>query len=560
MRIHLLLALALAANACAQSNTFPQHLLSAQGNSANRINILVMGEGWTQAEIDSGAYGQKADELIRQGLLQKEPYKSYANLLQIWRIDVPSAQSGVGDQIHPLVGEEPASPGPNRGQVVGTFVGTVLAGPVGGLIGGQIGRRFSGTGPSGDPNSPLYSGETDDVTQTAADPGAQPSPSSSPPPSPSSSPPPGGIGGRAGGTAGAGTGTGSTGISKKPQPTASAPPGPPVPPGLACKPPDSAVRYQTRMKDTYFGVWRKERTVDGAKQSGNIVWFANSSCAVERMRNVNPNLRRHIVILVLNDTNGRGAALYTGTSDFGYTCVPIHDRRFQTVSHEAGHCLVNLADEYVDASLNRPAPTSEPDEVNVTILNDPARVKWADWIRAGEPGIGLVEGGKYVPTGVWRPKDTCQMREHNKEFCAICYEATLQRFYSAVSLIDASTPSGFGMLLSSGASQQFRVNTVGPLNGKIEGEWTLDGAVLKGTKTDSATGPIFELTLGPDKLVAGIHLVKFVAVDRTPALLGNGTGSSQASARGRRPNQRIWIVAVRQTNGQPRLTAVPVTE
>lgn len=550
MRSALLMSLVLATGAFAQGqgqNTFPATLISGGGNSANRLNILVMGEGWTQAEIDSGAYAQKADELIRSGVLQKEPYKSYANLLQIWRIDVPSAQSGVGDQIHPLVARAQQS-GISRAEIIGTIVGTVIAGPIGGIIGNRIGRRFAGTGNSATPTSPMYSGEVDD-TETATQPGQGATGNTT-----ATAGAGGGVGGSLGGT----NGNTRTAVNPKPSPTP--PPGPPVPPSVVCKPPDGSVREQTRMKDTYFGVWRQEHEVNGQKQSGNIVWFANENCSVERMRNVNPNLRRHIVILVLNDTHGRGAARFTSLSDFGYTCVPIHDHRLETVSHEVGHCLVNLADEYVDASLNRPAPSTEPNEVNVTILNDPARVKWADWIRAGEPGIGLFEGARYNATGVWRPKTNCQMRDHGQQFCAICYEATLQRIYSAVSLIDDSTPSGFWMFLNSGASQQFRVNTVAPINGQIDGEWTFDGVVLKGTKTNSATGPAFELTLGPDRLVAGIHMVKFVAVDKTPALLGNGTGSTQASSRGRRPNQRIWILAVRQTNGQPRLTVVPVTE
>lgn len=315
----------------------------------------------------------------------------------------------------------------------------------------------------------------------------------------------------------------------------------------------------TKTRDTYFGVWRQAALVNGVYASGEIVWFPDEHCAVELMRQVNPRLKRDIVLLLLNTPNGRAAARFTGTASFGYTCIPIHESQEETMGHEVGHCLVNLADEYESELAGTAVPPVEPIEPNVTIESDPAKVKWRDWIDAKEPGIGVVPGGKYFSVGVWRPKQNCLMRELNQELCAICYEAVLQRFYSAVSLIDTVTPLGRTVELTTGQSSTFKVFTVGPRNGKIEAEWTLDGVPVKATKTESAFGPSFEVTLGAKQLVAGHHQLKCVALDNSPSFLG-GKGSSQAPVADRRPNQRTWSVHVRQTNGQPRLTPVVRTE
>jgi hypothetical protein len=519
-----------------------------------------MGEGWTQAEIDSGAYARAADEVIREGLLRKEPYASYANLINITRINVPSVERGVGDEHSPLA-------------------------PTGGAT-----RTSTGTEPRRDPDSPAFAGEAETPAdggtgegetapgegaatgeeasapgEGAPEPGPDPAtgPTDGPvlppqpvggvvaPPMPTDIPPPV-SGGQSSPTRPTVTPTPTARPTTPPRPTTTPTPTPnrqlgQIPTGQACPP--SRALPQSRVLDTYFGVWRRANRTGTNTSPGDTVWFMNETCAVRRMAEVNPRLPRHVVVIILNTTHGRGAARFGGSGSFGYTNIPLHERRLETISHEMGHSLVNLADEYSEAG--RAAPTSEPIEENVTINNDRRTVKWKDWIEARTPGIGLIEGGKYAATGVWRPKENCQMKSHRNTFCEICYEQTLHRFYSAVSLIDSVTPTAREVALTTGQSASFRVNSVGPRNGRIVGEWTLDGRPVRGTRAEGANGPTFECTL--ERLVAGQHELKFVVADNTPSLL-----SRREPRWARRPNQRIWAVRVRQPDRAPGLEPVPV--
>lgn len=94
-----------------------------------------------------------------------------------------------------------------------------------------------------------------------------------------------------------------------------------------------------------------------------------------------------------------------------------------TLSHELGHALIGLGDEYSDTSLDfdgglgsfpfkYPGPADARAEPNLT--TDPAGSKWRDVVAS------VVEGGGRYKTGVFHPTHRCRMNRTNDAFCPVC--------------------------------------------------------------------------------------------------------------------------------------------
>lgn len=553
------LALALAAGLAAQPaippapQNVPFTRIHGAGDIKNRISIVVVGEGWTQADIDNGSYAKVVKELVEDGLLKKQPYDAYKAMIVVHRFDVASAQQGVSDQVCcPTAGvtrdsANPFAPGPANpatppsvapppGLPPGPPVAPVPPAPGAGAPPSPTPSFRPPIPENADPDKPEYAGYPDGMglgaDQTVAEggaaaggtgPGGTPPVTPVPPPTTPATLPP------------------VTPVPPATPPAPPAPTGPVIPAGLICQP--STATANSRIIDTYFGVWRQAFNNNNALTPGNIVWFMNNDCALQRLNNLNPQIPRHVMVVALRTTYGRGAAIYGGTGIMGYTVIPLHEHRLYTIGHECGHCFAGLADEY-GGSAN--APATEPLQPNVTINQN--NLKWSDWVNANTPGITASPhpGGKGASAGIWHPKATCVMNQRYVEFCEVCMEQTLQRVYTQVSLVDDVRPHARVIRAGFGESVTFRVDSVGPKKAKIEGDWFLNGRPIRGgRKTTNSQGPSFEITIDGSKLPAGQHHVRFVAADKTPALLGNGAGSSQAPKAARRANNRNWFVRVR---------------
>ena len=71
------------------------------GPPSNRIDLVIVGDGYTYSELSQ--YANDA-ELIAELFLDEEPLRSYASFFNVYRVDVVSAQSGVDND--PLRGIE----------------------------------------------------------------------------------------------------------------------------------------------------------------------------------------------------------------------------------------------------------------------------------------------------------------------------------------------------------------------------------------------------------------------------------------------------------------------
>ena len=139
------------------------------------------------------------------------------------------------------------------------------------------------------------------------------------------------------------------------------------------------------------------------------------------------------IIIVLNNKKYGGGAIYNF-----YSVSSLHSMAEMVLTHELGHGIGGLADEYVDeelsyADLHR--TKYEPLEPNITNLVD-FDSKWRRMLKKGTPvptpvnknvprtengPLGVYEGAGYSSKGVYRPVMHCMMRDY-APFCPVCRE------------------------------------------------------------------------------------------------------------------------------------------
>jgi hypothetical protein len=71
----------------------PVTTIRNHGSSMNRVDLVILGDGYTAAEISSGKWAQDAETFV-QGVFAQQPYAAYQFYFNVHRVDVASAQSG----------------------------------------------------------------------------------------------------------------------------------------------------------------------------------------------------------------------------------------------------------------------------------------------------------------------------------------------------------------------------------------------------------------------------------------------------------------------------------
>jgi hypothetical protein len=69
----------------------PVTTIRNNGSSANRVDLVILGDGYTSAEL--GKYATDAEQAV-QGFFAQEPFKEYQKYFNVHRVDVTSAESG----------------------------------------------------------------------------------------------------------------------------------------------------------------------------------------------------------------------------------------------------------------------------------------------------------------------------------------------------------------------------------------------------------------------------------------------------------------------------------
>ncbi len=210
-----------------------------------------------------------------------------------------------------------------------------------------------------------------------------------------------------------------------------------------------------------------------------------------------------VMVIVNDDTYGGSGGSVTVTST--------HSAAADLVLHEFGHSFGNLADEYEDAYPGYPDGDWEPN-VSYAYGFDRSQIKWNLWIDGATPlptpdngsysdAIGMFEGARYKPTGIYRPRETCEMRIYTHQFCEVCTEAQILQIYNLANILEGALPTPGSVTYAPGLS--VTVKTL-PCD-SVSVSFALNGTPLAAScVTGSCTLPIAaqDLFVGSNTLTA----------------------------------------------------------
>jgi hypothetical protein len=126
----------------------------------------------------------------------------------------------------------------------------------------------------------------------------------------------------------------------------------------------------------------------------------------------------------------------------------------RVLAHELGHALLNLTDEY-DGSSCAPSRLAQGERTkpNATTTLAQATLKWRDLLTAGVPlptppraeyalAVGAFEGAMACSRGVYRPAQTCLMRESSTDhLCPVCARELSRLFLEVDSRLGRPAPA-----------------------------------------------------------------------------------------------------------------------
>lgn len=239
-----------------------------------------------------------------------------------------------------------------------------------------------------------------------------------------------------------------------------------------------------------------------------------------------------LVVLLVNDP------LAGGSDGGGKTAIvsrgAINGGAFYILTHETGHVLAGLGDEYTTANPGYP-DTEEP---NTTRETNRAAIKWTAWIAAStsvptppnNPNIvGLFEGAHYHTTNWYRPKLNCMMGSFGVGFCEVCQEAMVLSFYRQVRPIDSFTPVTTNQSVTSTQALNFALTVLHPITHALNVQWLTNGIPIA-----EATNTAF--TILPAALGNGTNTVSGRVIDATPLVRTDPTNWLSQT--------QTWTVAV----------------
>lgn len=202
------------------------------------------------------------------------------------------------------------------------------------------------------------------------------------------------------------------------------------------------------------------------------------------------------VFVLVNDDRYGGCAATFAVSYNG-------SQMGEVQSHELGHSLGQLADEY-DYPYNT-YTGGEPSAVNLT--TSPTGQKWSIW--HGTQGIGAFEGAGYYLYGLFRPRSNCLMRSLGQVLCRVCQENIVKITNSIVTVIDSFQPTAANVNVTVPNVQPFAITHFVPAGNNPLVQWSLDGAPVPGA---NGTSFLFD----PVAAGAGPHTLTVSVLDQTP--------------------------------------------
>jgi IgA Peptidase M64 len=214
-------------------------------------------------------------------------------------------------------------------------------------------------------------------------------------------------------------------------------------------------------------------------------------------------------VLLVNDFTPGGSDGFddTAIASIGYELSEI-------LTHETGHVLANLGDEYTDAYPGFP-DTEEP---NTTQQTNRLLIKWKAWISTNTPiptpttvgngVVGLFVGAHYHTTNWYRPQLNCVMGSPGAPFCPVCSEALVLAIYQRVRPVDSVSPANTNFSVTTTQALAFSLALLQPATHNLEVQWFTNGVPWSGASNSS-------FTLLPQSFPNGTNWVSAVVRDHT---------------------------------------------
>jgi hypothetical protein len=202
-----------------------------------------------------------------------------------------------------------------------------------------------------------------------------------------------------------------------------------------------------------------------------------------------------LIVMAVND-------LAYGGAGGPIAITTIHESGPDILTHETAHTLALLGDEYESSGSG---PSSE--HANVTQETNRDLIKWRNWILPSTPiptpetpsyisVVGLFPGANYSPTGWYRPKFLCKMRESSAPFCEVCAEALTLNIYNRISLVDRFSPASRELYVGQAQTVHFNVTTLRPRSHPPTVQWFVDDNPVPGATQDAFSLATAQLTPG----------------------------------------------------------------
>jgi hypothetical protein len=232
-----------------------------------------------------------------------------------------------------------------------------------------------------------------------------------------------------------------------------------------------------------------------------------------------------LAILLVNDpTDGGSDGFYkTAIVSTGGLAYEATIGQPGILSHETGHVVANLGDEYTTPN---PGSTNT-EEPNTTQQTNRLLIKWKAWISTDTPiptpptsdyssVVGLFRGAHYHTNYWYRPQLNCAMGSLGVPFCAVCSEALVLAIYRKTRPVDSISPVSANLTVSTTQALTFSLTLLQPATHSLKVQWYTNSMAVTG-----ATDP--NLTLSPTSLSNGNHTVSAVVRDNTPLVRSDPT-------------------------------------
>lgn len=155
----------------------------------------------------------------------------------------------------------------------------------------------------------------------------------------------------------------------------------------------------------------------------------------QKVRDIAASAPYDYIYILANTPKYGGGGIY---NFYGISSASHPSKAGQVYTHEFGHLFMGLGDEYQgNSAYSEMYPQGvEPWEENLTTLT---RFEEKDWKKMLDPttpiptpdsekkspAIGVYEGGGYANKGVYRPAQSCMMRDL-VDFCPVCQAALIK--------------------------------------------------------------------------------------------------------------------------------------